>query len=243
MRLSIGASPIFVLSQNEDRHVTLAGAEKRVDQTPVIRVLIADDHDMLRSGLSVFIQTCPDLLLVGEAANGKDAVQMCCQLQPDVVLMDLMMPELDGVTAIKLIREAFPSVQVIALSTFADEGLVQSALAAGAISYLLKNVSIHRLAAAIRDAAANKSTLAPEAAQALVNAAHRPPVPSYSLSKREQEVLSLMIHGLSNTEIAERLTVGVSTVKKHASNIYYKLKISTRAEAVALAVRHHLVDS
>jgi len=196
---------------------------------------------MLRSGLALFIQTCPDLSLVGEASTGQQAIEECQRLQPDVVLMDLIMPEMDGVTAIQHIRKHFPAIQVIALSSFVDEGLVSSALSAGAISYLLKNTSIDGLANAIRDASNGKATLAPEAAQALVNAAHRPPIPNYPLSNREQEVLTLMVQGLSNNEIAENLIIGVSTVKKHVSSVFAKLGVTSRAEAVALAVRYHLV--
>ncbi len=197
---------------------------------------------MLRCGLSLFIEACPDFRLVGEAGNGRQAVDLSCQLQPDVVLMDLLMPEMDGVTAIRLIHERQPSTQVIALTGFGDESLVTAALTAGALSYLLKNVSIDDLNDAIRNAYAHKATLAPEAAQALVEAAHRPPMPIYALSRREQEVLHLMSRGLSNMEIADHLTIGVSTVKKHVSNIFGKMQINTRAEAAALAVRYHLVD-
>jgi NarL family two-component system response regulator LiaR len=210
-------------------------------QTTPIRLLIVDDHEMLRGGLALFIQTCPDMLLVGEASSGEEALEACQRLQPDVVLMDLMMPEMDGVTAIRLIREQFPSIQIIALSSFSDESLVASVLSAGATSYLLKNISIQALSSAIRDASVGKATLAPEAAQALVNAAHRPTAPSYPLSKREQEVLALMVQGLSNGEIAAHLFIGISTVKKHVSSIFTKFGVSSRAEAVALAIRHHLV--
>jgi DNA-binding NarL/FixJ family response regulator len=210
-------------------------------QTQVIRVLIVDDHDMLRSGLALFIQTHQDLLLVGEASTGKEAIDACQRLHPDVILMDLMMPQMDGVTAIRIIREQFRSIQIIALSSFADEDLVTAALSAGAISYLLKNASIDGLANAIRDAYYGKATLAAEAAQALVNAAHRPVFPNFPLSRREQEVLVLMVKGLGNAEIAERLFIGVSTVKKHVSNIFSKFSVTNRAEAVALAVRYHLV--
>jgi NarL family two-component system response regulator LiaR len=210
-------------------------------QTQVIRLVIVDDHDMLRSGLALYIQTCQDLLLVGEASSGKEALEVCERLQPDIVLMDLMMPETDGITAIRLLRERFPLIRTIALSSFADETLVPSALAAGAISYILKNTSVDALASAIRDAYVGKVTLAPEAAQALVNAAQRPTVPNYPLSAREREVLELLVEGMTNTEIAERLIIGTSTVKKHVSSIFAKFGVTSRAEAVALALRHHLV--
>jgi NarL family two-component system response regulator LiaR len=210
-------------------------------QTRIIRLIIVDDHDMLRGGLALFIQTCPDLQLVGEASSGEEALEVCERLQPDIVLMDLMMPGMDGITTIRLLRDRFPSIRTIALSSFADENLVPSALGAGAISYLLKNASVDTLASAIRDAYAGKVTLAPEAAQALVTAAQRPTVPNYPLSAREQEVLGLLVNGLTNIEIAERLVIGTSTVKKHVSSIFAKLGVTSRAEAVVLAMRHHLV--
>lgn len=210
-------------------------------QAQNIRVIIVDDHDMLRGGLALYIQTCPDLQLVGEAGSGKEALEICNRLHPDVVLMDLMMPEMDGITAIRLLRERLPSIRVIALSSFAHDDLVPSALGAGAISYLLKNASVNVLANAIRDAHAGKVTLAPEAAQALVDAAQRPTVPNYPLSAREQEVLKLLVAGMTNVEIAEQLVIGTSTVKKHVSSIFAKLDVTSRAEAVALAMRHHLV--
>ena len=209
--------------------------------TQTIRLVIVDDHDMLRSGLALFIRTCPDLLLVGEASNGREALEICERLQPDVVLMDLMMPEMDGITAIRTLRQRFPTIQVIALSTFADEKLVPSALSAGAIGYLLKNTSVDALANAIRDAYAEKVTLAPEAAQVLVSASQRPTIPNYPLSAREQQVLELLVNGLTNMEIAEQLVIGTSTVKKHVSSIFAKLNVTSRAEAVALALRYHLV--
>jgi NarL family two-component system response regulator LiaR len=224
----------------------MIGDERRTStetMTPIhpIRVLIVDDHPMLRSGLALFIQTYPDLLLVGEASNGNQALEACRLHQPDVVLMDLFMPEMDGVTAIQLIRERFPSIQIVALSSGVDEDLVTSALEAGAVSYLLKNASIDALATAIRAAHQGKATLAAEAAQALVSAAQRPSIPSHPLTKREQEVLTLIVQGLSNNEIAEKLTIGISTVKKHTSRIFEKLGVTSRAAAVALAVRHELV--
>jgi two-component system, NarL family, response regulator LiaR len=210
-------------------------------ETRSIRLVIVDDHDMLRGGLALFIQTCPDLQLVGEASSGKEALEVCQRLQPDIVLMDLKMPEMDGITAIRMLRDTFPSIRTIALSSFADENLVPSALSAGAIGYLLKNTSVDALATAIRDAYIGKVTLAPEAAQALVNAAQRPTVPNYPLSAREQEVLGLLVNGLTNTEIAEQLVIGTSTVKKHVSSVFAKLGVTSRSEAVALAMRHHLV--
>jgi NarL family two-component system response regulator LiaR len=183
-----------------------------------------------------------DLELVGEASNGQEAVRKCEELHPDVVLMDLVMPEMDGASATKVIRERWPDIQVIALTSFPEEDLVQRALRAGALSYLLKNVSADELAHAIRAARSGRSTLAPEAAQALIHAATHPASTlGNDLSPREREVLQLMVEGLNNPDIAERLVVSRSTVKFHVSSILSKLGVSSRTEAVALALQQKLV--
>jgi NarL family two-component system response regulator LiaR len=207
-----------------------------------IRVMIVDDHAMVRRGLAAFLKVFDDLELIGEAANGEEAVQLVATVQPDVVLMDLVMDQMDGAAATRAIREGHPHVQVIALTSFREEMLVQKALQAGAISYLLKNVSADELAAAIRAAHVGRSTLAPEAAQALVHAVSQPPAPGFDLTARERDVLEWMVKGLSNVEIAERLVVSQSTIKTHVSSILAKLGVTSRTEAVALALQHHLVN-
>jgi NarL family two-component system response regulator LiaR len=206
-----------------------------------IRVVIVDDHDMVRRGLAAFLKAKPDLELVGQASNGKEALLVCEQAQPDVILMDLVMPEMSGAEATQAIRERCPEVQVIALTSFEEKELVQEALQAGAISYLLKNVSAHDLAEAIRAAYAGRPTLAPEAAQALIQTASEGPTIGHDLTPREREVLALMVEGLTNPGIAERLTVSRSTAKAHVSNILSKLGASNRAEAISLALQHKLV--
>ncbi len=210
-----------------------------------IRVMLVDDHAVVRSGLSAFLLAYDDLELVGEAGDGEEAVSLCGRLRPDVILMDLVMPRMDGATATKLIRERFPDVQIIALTSFKEDDLVESALRAGAIGYLLKNISSDELADAIRAAHAGRPTLAPEAAQALIHTTRSAGLPAlgHDLTEREREVLALMVEGLNNSEIAERLIVSRSTVKFHVSNILSKLHASSRTEAVALALQKHLVSS
>ena len=206
-----------------------------------IRVMLVDDHLMVRRGLATFLKVFDDLELAGEAANGLAAVQLCARLHPDVVLMDMVMPDMDGATATHLIRQQDPAVQVLALTSFKEEKLVQNALQAGAIGYLLKDVSADELAQAIRAAHAGRATLSPEAAQALVHAANQPPEPGHDLTERERAVLALLVEGLNNTQIAGRLVVSTSTIKSHVSNILSKLGVASRSEAVALAVRNKLV--
>jgi NarL family two-component system response regulator LiaR len=206
-----------------------------------IRVMIVDDHTMVRRGLEAFLKAKADLELVGEARDGCEALQVCEHVQPDVILMDLVMPSMGGADATRTIRERWPQVQVIALSSFDEKELVQEALQAGAISYLLKNVSVDDLAEAIRAAYAGRPTLAPEATQVLIQTASQEPTPGHDLTPREREVLILMVEGLNNPQIAERLTISRSTARAHVSNILSKLGVSNRAEAITLALRRKLV--
>ncbi len=207
-----------------------------------IRVMLVDDHTVVRSGLSAFLLAHDDLELVGEAASGEQAIQRCQKVQPDVILMDLMMPGMDGATATKMIREKCPEIQVIALTSFKEKELVEGALQAGAIGYLLKDVSADELANAIRLAAAGKPTLAPDAAQVLIQASRAPAVKlGFDLTERELEVLALMVQGLSNNQIANKLVISVSTAKFHVSGILSKLGTASRTEAVAFALQNHLV--
>ncbi len=207
-----------------------------------IRVIIVDDHAVVRSGLAAFLLAFDDLQLVAEAGGGEEAVRFCGHEDVDVVLMDLVMPGMDGAEATRAIRAECPGVQVIALTSFKEEDLIQRALQAGAISYLLKNVTADELAEAIRAAHAGRSTLAPEATAALIHAATQPAEMDYELTPREYDVLALMIEGLSNPEIAEKLVVSRSTVKFHVSSILSKLSVNSRTEAVALALKKNLVS-
>jgi NarL family two-component system response regulator LiaR len=211
-----------------------------MEQGP-IRVMIVDDHAVVRSGLSAFLMAYDDLEFVGEASGGLESVRKCPDLRPDVVLMDLVMPDVDGSEATRLIRETCPHVQVIALTSYKEEELVQGALKAGAIGYLLKNVTADELANAIRAACAGRPTLAPEAAEVLIRAATRPGESAPGLTDRELEILQLMVDGLSNPEIAEKLFVSRSTVKFHVSNILMKLGATSRTEAASMAIHGRLV--
>lgn len=214
-----------------------------MSETSSIRVLIADDHTIVREGLATLLEAFPDLTLAGEAANGQEAVQLYSELNPDVVLMDLMMPVMDGVTAIREILKDHPDSCILALTSFVENEMVQTALEAGAFGYLLKNISASELAEAIRAAKAGKSSLAPEAAQALIKAATAPPPLGHDLTPRELEVLELLVKGLTNAQIAYQLTISAATVKNHISNILPKLNASSRTEAVALALKHKIISS
>ena len=212
-----------------------------MSETPPIRVMIVDDHAVVRSGLGAFLLAFDDLELVAEATGGADAVRKCTKNRPDVVLMDLVMPEMDGAAATRAIRQVCPNVQVIALTSFKEDDLVQGALKAGAIGYLLKNLTADQLADAIRAAKAGRPTLAPEAAQALIHTATKPQQVGHDLTDPEREVLALMVEGLNNPDIADRLVVSRSTVKFHVSSILSKPGVTSRTEAVVLAVQSKLV--
>ena len=205
-----------------------------------IRIMLVDDHAVVRSGLGAFLSVNPDLELVGEAENGEQAVVRASILKPDVILMDLMMPVMDGVTAIAHIKKQNPAIQIIALTSFQEDELVQNALKSGAIGYLMKNVSARELAAAIRAARDGKMTLSPEAAQALVHASQQAQE-TEALTEREREVLKLMDEGLNNAEIAERLVDSLSTVKYHISNILMKMGVDNRVAAVTMAIQKKMI--
>lgn len=210
--------------------------------TSPIRVMIVDDQFIVRSGLATFVSIQPDMVLAGEAQDGEEAVRQAAALRPDVILMDLIMPKLNGVEATRAILQQLPTVKILALTSYKEKELVQGILRAGATGYLLKDVTADELAEAIRSVALGRTALAPAAMQALLE--QRPEQGStlgHDLTEREQDVLTLMVKGLSNPQIAEQLVVSLSTVKFHVSSILSKLQAATRAEAVRLALQHKLV--
>ena len=213
-----------------------------MDDTNPITLMLVDDHAVVREGLIVFLKTIRDIEVIGEASNGHEAVRVCKELRPDVILMDLIMPGLDGIAATEAIHTEFPETQIIALTSYNDEpDLVQNALQAGAIGFLFKDVSVDDLEEAIRMAHMGEPVLSPEAIRLLTRARAQDPAPTFGLSERELEVLALMAQGLKNPQIADALVVSPSTVKFHVGNILAKMGVDSRTEAVAIAVQHNLV--
>lgn len=207
----------------------------------IIRVLIADDHAVVRSGLRIFLMAFDDLKLIGEATNGAEAVKLAKELSPDVILMDLIMPTMDGIRASREIHAKFPEIKIIALTSFTDSTLIHNAIDAGVSGYLFKNASVNELADAIRSVAAGNTTFSPEAARALVT--HEAVIEaSKDLTSRELEILGLMVAGKSNSDISQDLSIGLSTTKFHVSNILSKMNVKNRSEAIAMAIKNHLVN-
>jgi NarL family two-component system response regulator LiaR len=207
----------------------------------IIKVLIADDHPLVRHGLKTYFKACDDIYLVGEAENGVEAIEICGKHQPDVVLMDVQMPELNGVETTSNILKKWPNIKVIILTSFVDKELIENSLKAGALSYLLKNESGEKIVKVIRDAHQGKSNLSSEATQIMISEVRNPLSKRFKLTKREKEILSLMVEGLSNKEIANRLTLSTSTIQFHVTNILSKLGVSKRTEAIYLALKQKLV--
>jgi NarL family two-component system response regulator LiaR len=213
-----------------------------MSENQIIRILLVDDHAMVRSGLKNFIFAYEWMAPVGESANGAEAVAFCASNPVDVVLMDMVMPEMDGTEATRRIMALGKPIKVIVLTSFFEQDMVEQALKAGATSYLLKNVSADELAQAIQAAYAGRSTLAPEATQALINATRDKPGLGSDLIKRELQVLELVVKGFSNADIADQLSISMATIKFHLSNIFSKLGAKSRVEVVTIAMKHHLVE-
>jgi len=213
----------------------------------IINVMVVDDHPMVRKGLAMFVGGSEGMQLAGEASNAVEALETYRRVRPDVVLMDMVMPGQSGADAMELIRREFPDSVVIALTSFGEEELISAALKAGARGFLYKTVSVEELAEAIRQAYRGRSILDPKAADVmlkLVKGSSAPPpvAEKPELSEREKEVLALMVEGLTNRQIAARLKIQPTTVKQYSGNIFSKLKVSNRTEAVAIAVRLGIVD-
>jgi NarL family two-component system response regulator LiaR len=213
-----------------------------MNEAEPIRILIVDDHAMVRSGLKNFIYGFEWMESIGEAENGMQAVEFCAQHDVDVILMDMVMPQMDGSEATRRIKALGKPVKIIILTSFHEQDLVEQALRAGATSYLLKNVSADELAEAIRSAFAGQATLAPEATNALIELTRSKPAVGFDLTEREREVLSLLATGASNLEISDQLSISTATVKFHLTNIFEKLGARNRVEAVTIAIEHNLLD-
>ena len=207
-----------------------------------IRVLIVDDHPMVRSGLEDFIYAYDWMEAAGEAQNGLEAVEFCTDHEVDVVLMDMVMPMMDGSEATRRILTLGKPIKIIVLTSFHEKDLVQKALKAGATSYLLKNVTAEELAATIQAALEGRSVLAPEATEALIQATRENPGLGSDLTAREREVLTLVVKGSTNLEISQQLSIGLTTVKYHLTNIFSKLGAKNRVESVTIALQHNLVE-
>ena len=215
-----------------------------MSETP-IRVLVVDDHQVVRAGLRVFLDLLDDIEVVGEAADGSEGLAMARRLLPDVVLMDLLMPRMDGITAIGRIREELPDVEIVAMTSFIEEEKVTAALEAGAAGYLLKDAEAEEVASAIRAAHAGKVHLDPAVARLLAQRMRRRPTEEEAtepLTEREKDVLRLLGKGHSNKEIAAALFITERTARTYVSNILGKLGLASRTQAALWAVEHHLVD-
>lgn len=207
-----------------------------------IRVLIADDHSVVREGLRMFLGRDPELAVIGEATDGEEAVRLARQLRPDVVLMDLLMPVMDGIAATSAIRSELPETEVIALTSVLESAAVVGAVKAGAIGYLLKDTQAHELRRAIKAAAAGQVQLSPQASAYLVREV-RAPETTGALTEREAEVLRLLAQGQSNKEIAQTLQIVEDTVKTHVKHILSKLGVQSRTQAALCAIRLGMVSA
>jgi NarL family two-component system response regulator LiaR len=209
-------------------------------EAPMIRVVLVDDHQVVRDGLEMLLANEDGIEVVGSFGSGQIAVSECDRLRPDVVLMDLSMPELDGTRATRLIRERQPQTQVLVLTSYLEEDLLHDALEAGACGYLLKSIGSDELAAAVRAAAQGEPTVDPAALPLLFRASGRRR-PGEDLTTRELDVLALLVAGMTNQQIGQDLGIGPGTVRTHVSSILAKLGVSNRTEAAVAALQHGLV--
>jgi two-component system, NarL family, response regulator LiaR len=207
-----------------------------------IRVAVVDDHLKVHIAIEAAVESFEDLELVAHGSNGREALHLCADFSPHIILMDVMMPEQNGIEATRAIHEQYPNIKVLALSSFQDEEGVRAMLQAGAVGYVLKTSSIDDLAHTIRAAHSGKSVFSPEITQALLNVPRPEAPPEFGLTAREREVLKLLVDGLNNAEIAAALTISLSTAKFHVSSVFGKLGVTNRVEAVALAVDKKVVN-
>lgn len=207
-----------------------------------IKVMIADDHPLVRHGIKTLFEACNDIILVAEAENGMQAIEMCGKHKPDILLMDMIMPVLDGAQATEQIINKWPDVKIIALTSFNDKDLIKKSIKAGAISYVLKNISGAKLIKTIKDVYKGKFVLSPNATKVLLSELREPQNENAKLTAREKEILVLIVEGLSNKQIAKKLFLSNSTVQFHVSNILCKLGVTKRTEAAYLALKQNLVE-
>lgn len=207
----------------------------------LIKVMIVDDHLLVRDGLNLLLSTFDDINVIAVADGGEKALALCRQEQPDVILMDMVMPEQDGPIVIERILKNYPEIKVIALTSFVEEDLVARAIQSGAIGYLLKSVSADKLAEAIRSAYQGQSTIEAEAAKMLLHASHKPAQLGDDLTERERQVLTLLVDGMTNKEIAEQLNLSHGTIRVYVSKILSKLSVTNRTEAATLALQNNLI--
>ncbi|BCY18184.1 DNA-binding response regulator [Leptolinea sp. HRD-7] len=210
--------------------------------TAPIRIMIVDDHAMVRSGLRTFLLAFDDLEFAGEASNGNEAVRLAGTIHPDLILMDLIMPGMDGLHATYELHKHFPEIKILALTSFSDTQLILDAIEAGVSGCMLKNTSANELANAIRSVMSGNSIFSPEVTQLIMNAGDKKNHPAFNLTSRELEVLQQMVNGKNNQEISQELTLSLSTIKFHVSNILSKMNAHNRSEAISIAIKHHLVD-
>jgi two-component system, NarL family, response regulator LiaR len=208
----------------------------------MIKVLIVDDHPLVRKGINILLGVYDDIEVVGEAENGREAIEICEKYNPDIVLMDLIMPEINGIEATRKILENWPSIKVIILTSYIDKKLIEDSLKAGAMGYILKNISGNKMVETIRDANKGKSTLSSEASDFLISNLKNPAVPNYQLTGQEKNILSDLVQGMSNKKIAQKQVLSLSTVKFHVSNIISKLGVSNRSEAISIALKNRLTQ-
>lgn len=207
-----------------------------------IRIVIVDDHRIVHEALSEMISFVDDFELVGQANNGEEAVALCTEHQPDVVLMDIVMPRTNGIEATEKILAANPGIKILALSSYQDTDSVNAMLRQGALGYVLKDTSVDELESVIRTVFEGNTVIAPDLVQSLLSSAtNTPPKQEYNLSPREHEILKLIAQGMSYGQIANHLTISLSTVKFHVANVLEKLKVETRNEAIAVAARNGLI--